>query len=170
MTRSLDLPTPDQVDTLAHELALLNSTAKRCIAILGSRHVPVTTVHLIELLASSLAQEGHNLLTSGALGTNAAVIRGVLSVNPSCLTVVLPQSLERQPRESRKQLDQVLHLIEKPEHDTLSLTKASSLCNEELISRCDQLLCFAFHNSGTLVRTVELAEARRKLVTLLYFD
>ena len=111
MTRSLDLPALDRIDTLAQELALLQDTGKRRIAILGSRHVPVVSIHLVELVARSLAQEGHNLITSGAQGVNAAVIRGVLEVDPGRLTVLLPQSLERQPSESRAQLDQVLHLV-----------------------------------------------------------
>ena len=51
MTRSLDLPALDRVDTLAQELALLQDTGKRRIAILGTRHVPVVSVHLVELEA-----------------------------------------------------------------------------------------------------------------------
>ena len=64
----------DRVDTLAQELALLQDNGARRIAILGSRHVPVVAIHLIELIARSLAQEGHSLVTSGAQGVNAAVI------------------------------------------------------------------------------------------------
>ena len=115
VARSLDLPALDRVDTLAQELALLQDRGKRRIAILGSRHVPVVSVHLVELVARSLAQEGHNLITSGAQGVNAAVIRSVLEIDPSRLTVLLPQSLDRQPGESREQLERVLHLVEKPE-------------------------------------------------------
>ena len=107
MTRSLDLPTLDRVDTLAQELALLQDTGKRRIAILGTRHVPVVSVHLVELVARALAQEGHNLITSGAQGVNAAVIRGALAVDPAKLTVILPQSLERQGSETREQLERV---------------------------------------------------------------
>ena len=62
------------------------------------------------MVARSLAQEGHSLVTSGAQGVNAAVIRSVLDVDPSRLTVLLPQSLDRQPVESRDQLERVLHL------------------------------------------------------------
>ena len=170
MTRSLDLPALDRIDTLAQELALLQDTGKRRIAILGSRHVPVVSIHLVELVARSLAQEGHNLITSGAQGVNAAVIRGVLDVDPGRLTVLLPQSLERQPSESRTQLEQVLHLVEKPEHDELPLPMASSLCNQEIISRCDQLICYAFHDSETLLSSCRSAEDMGKVVTLLFFD
>ena len=107
LSRSLDLPALDRVDTLAQELALLQDKGKRRIAILGSRHVPVVAIHLVELIARSLAQEGHTLLTSGSQGVNAAVIRGVLAVDRERLTVLLPQSLDRQVPEIRDQLDQV---------------------------------------------------------------
>ena len=149
---------------------MLQDTGKRRIAILGSRHVPVVSIHLVELVARSLAQEGHSLITSGAQGVNAAVIRGVLAVDPGRLTVLLPQSLERQPSESRAQLEQVLHLVEKPEHDELPLPMASSLCNQDIISRCDQLICYAFHDSETLLSSCRSAEDMGKVVSLLFFD
>ncbi|MDA0726559.1 MAG: DNA recombination-mediator protein A [Cyanobacteria bacterium] len=170
MTRSLDLPALDRIDTLAQELAMLQDRSKRRIAILGSRHVPVVSVHLVELVARSLAQEGHSLITSGSQGVNAAVIRGVLEIDPARLTVLLPQSLDRQPRESREQLDRVLHLVEKPENDELPLPMASSLCNQEIIRRCDQLICFAFHDSETLLASCRTAEDMGKVVSLMFFD
>ena len=170
MTRSLDFPAIDRIDTLAQELAMLQDRGKRRIAILGSRHLPVVAVHLVELVARSLAQEGHNLITSGAHGVNAAVIRSVLEIDSSRLTVLLPQSLDRQPGESRELLERVLHLVEKPEHDELPLPMASSLCNQEIIARCDQLICFAFHDSETLLASCRLAEDMGKVVTLMFFD
>ncbi len=170
VTRSLDLPALGRIDTLAQELAMLQDRGKRRIAILGSRHVPVVSIHLVELVSRSLAQEGHNLITSGAQGVNAAVIRSVLEVDPARLTVLLPQSLERQPLESRDQLEQVLHLVEKPEHDELPLPMASSLCNHEIISRCDQLICYAFHDSETLLSSCRTAEDLGKVVSLMFFD
>ena len=170
LSRSLDLPALDKVDTLAQELALLQDKGKRRIAILGSRHVPIVAIHLVELIARSLAQEGHSLVTSGAQGVNAAVIRGVLEVDPSMLTVLLPQSLERQLPEIRESLDRVLHLIEKPEQDDLPLPLASSLCNQDIISRCDQLICLAFHDSETLLNSCRSAEEMGKVVSLLFFD
>ncbi|WP_094554067.1 DNA recombination-mediator protein A [Synechococcus sp. 1G10] len=170
MTRSLDLPALDRIDTLAQELALLQDRGKRRIAILGSRHVPAVSIHLVELVARSLAQEGHNLITSGSQGVNAAVIRGVLSVDPARLTVLLPQSLERQSSDSREQMERVLHLVEKPEHDELPLPMASSLCNQEIIGRCDQLICYAFHDSETLLSSCRTAEDMNKVVSLMFFD
>ncbi len=169
-SQSLDIPQLGRVDTLAQELALLQDKGKRRIAFLGSRHVPVVTIHLVELIARSLAQEGHSLVTSGAQGVNAAVIRGVLEVDPSLLTVLLPQGLSRQPSEICDLLDKVLHLIEKPDNDDLSLPMASSLCNQEIISRCDQLICFAFHDSETLLSSCHSAEDMGKVVSLLFFD
>ena len=132
--------------------------------------MPVVAIHLVELIARSLAQEGHTLLTSGSQGVNAAVIRGVLAVDRERLTVLLPQSLDRQVPEIREQLDQVLHLIEKPEHDDLPLPIASSLCNQEIINRSDQLICLAFHDSETLLASCRSAEDMGKVVSLLFFD
>ena len=170
LSSSLDLPSLDRVDTLAQELALLQDKGKRRIAFLGSRHVPVVSMHLVELISRSLAQEGHSIITSGSQGVNAAVIRGVLEVDPSLLTVLLPQSLERQAPEIRDQLEQVLHLIEKIDNDELPLPIASSLCNQEIISRCDQLICFAFHDSETLLTSCHSAEEMGKVVSLMFFD
>jgi hypothetical protein len=170
LSRSLDLPALDRVDTLAQELALLQDKGRRRIAILGSRHVPVVAIHLVELISRSLAQEGHTLITSGSQGVNAAVIRGVLDIDRERLTVLLPQSLDRQVPEIRDQLDQVLHLIEKPEHDELPLPIASSLCNQDIINRCDQLICLAFHDSETLLASCRSAEDMGKVVSLLFFD
>ncbi len=170
LSRSLDLPSLDSVDTLAKELALLQDQGKRRIAFLGSRHVPAVTIHLVELMARSLAQEGHSIITSGSQGVNAAVIRGVLDVDPSLLTVLLPQSLDRQLPEIRDQLESVLHLVEKADNDDLPLPMASSLCNQEIISRCDQLICLAFHDSETLLSSCRIAEDMGKVVTILFFD
>ncbi len=168
--RSLDRPTEGRIDTLAQELALLQDKGKRRIAILGSRHVPVVAIHLVELIARSLAQEGHSLITSGSQGVNAAVIRAVLEIDPSLLTVLLPQSLDRQPNEIRDLLETVFHLVEKGDNDELSLPMASSLCNQEIISRSDQLICFAFHDSETLLSSCRSAEDMGKVVSLLFFD
>ena len=121
LSRSLDLPALGRVDTLAQELALLKNEGTRRIAFLGSRHVPVVSIHIVELIARSLAQEGHSIITSGSQGVNAAVIRAVLDVNPSLLTVLLPQALDRQTSEVKDLLGSVLHLIEKEDNNDLPL-------------------------------------------------
>jgi hypothetical protein len=167
LSQSIDLP---KVDDFLQELAAIQQTGSKRIALLGSRHVPITHQHLIELMSYALVLSGNHLLTSGATGTNSAAIRGAMKADPNLLTVILPQSLERQPRESREQLDQVIHLVENPENDQLSLAEASAVCNQEIISRCQQLICFAFHDSTTLLKTCNDAEEQRKVVTLFYFD
>jgi len=149
---------------------MIQQVGSKRIALLGSRHVPLTHQHLIEMMTYALVLSGNRIITSGATGTNAAVIRGAMRADSNLLTVILPQSLSRQPRESQEQLDQVIHLVESPENDTLPLAEASSLCNQEIISRCQQLICFAFHDSQTLLKTCQDAEEQRKIVTLFYFD
>jgi predicted Rossmann fold nucleotide-binding protein DprA/Smf involved in DNA uptake len=167
LSQSLEIP---KLDTLAQELAVIQQTSSKKIALLGSRHVPITHQHLIEMMSYALVLEGNRLITSGATGTNSAAIKGAMRADPNLLTVILPQSLNRQPKESQDQLAQIIHLVENSENDRLSLAEASTLCNREIISRCDQLICFAFHDSHTLLQTCEEADEQRKLVTLFYFD
>lgn len=159
-----------KLDTLAQELAAIQQTGSKRIALLGSRHVPITHQQLIEMMSYALVLEGNRLVTSGATGTNSAAIKGATRADPNLLTVILPQSLKKQPRESRKQLEKVLHLVENPHNDELALGEASALCNREIVSRCQQLVCFAFHDSHTLLQTCKEAEEQTKLVTLFYFD
>ena len=167
MSQSINLP---KVDEFLEELAAIQQTGAKRIAMLGSRHVPLTHQNLIELLSYALVLGGNYIITSGATGTNSAVIRGAMRADPNLLTVILPQSLQRQPRESRVQLEQVIHLVENSTGDNLSLAEASSICNQEIISRCQQLICFMFHDSHTLQKTCEEAENQRKVVTLFYLD
>ena len=77
LSRSLDLPALGRVDTLAQELALLKNEGKRRIAFLGSRHFPVVSIHIVELIARSLAQEGHSIITSGSQGIPLDFINSV---------------------------------------------------------------------------------------------
>ena len=158
------------LDTLAQELATIQQTGSKRIALLGARHMPITHQKLIEMMAYALILSGNRIITSGATGTNSAAIRGATRADPNLLTVILPQSLERQPQESRQQLEEVMHLVEHPSNDNLSLAEASYLCNKEIVSRCQQLICFAFHDSRTLLQTCSDAEEQRKVVTLFYFD
>lgn len=167
LSRSLDLP---KIDELAQELAAIQQTGSKRVAILGSRHVPITHQQLIEMMSYALVLGGNRLVTSGSQGTNSAAIRGAMRADPNLLTVILPQSLDRQPRESREQLEQVIHLVENPANDELSLAEASAVCNREIVSRCQQLICFAFHDSKTLMETCSYAEEQRRVVTLFYFD
>jgi predicted Rossmann fold nucleotide-binding protein DprA/Smf involved in DNA uptake len=168
LSQSIDLV--NNIDTLAQELATIQQTGSKRIALLGSRHVPITHQNLIEMMTYALVLSGNRVITSGAAGTNSAAIRGAMRADPNFLTVILPQSLERQPLESRQQLEQVMHLVENSSNDNLSLAEASSLCNQEIVSRCQQLICFAFHDSRILLETCRDAEEQRKVVTLFYFD
>jgi hypothetical protein len=167
LSQSLDLP---RVDDLIQELATIQQTGSKRIAVLGSRHVPITHQNLIEMMVFAMVAEGNRVITSGSTGTNFAAIRGGMRADPNLLTVILPQSLDKQPYESREQLEQVIHLVEHPENDSLSLAEASALCNQEIISRCQQLISFAFHDSYTVLQTCRDAEEQRKVVTLFYFD
>ncbi|MEM9770811.1 MAG: DNA-processing protein DprA [Cyanobacteria bacterium P01_D01_bin.73] len=167
MSQSLDIP---RVDDFLQELAAIQQTGSKRIAILGSRHVPITHQQLIETLSYALVLSGNHVITSGATGTNAAAIRGAMRADVNLLTVILPQSLDRQPKESRSQLENVMHLVENSRNNEMSLAEASSLCNQEIISRCQQLICFAFHDSTTLLKTCQEAEDMRRVVTLFYFD
>ncbi|MEO0455495.1 MAG: DNA recombination-mediator protein A [Cyanobacteria bacterium P01_A01_bin.114] len=171
MSQSTDTPIDSiRADDFLQELAAIQQSGSKRIAILGSRHVPITHQRLIEMMTYALVLGGNRLLTSGATGTNSAAIRGAMKADPNLLTVILPQSLKKQPRESREQLDSVMHLVENTANDSLSLAEASAMCNQEIISRCQQLICFAFHDSHTLLKTCQDAEDQRKIVTLFYFD
>ena len=44
------------------------------------------------------------------------------------------------------------------------------LCNERIISKVQQVICFAFHDSNLLLETCREAKAMRKMVTLFYLD
>lgn len=115
--------------------------------------------------------QGNHIFTSGATGTNAAVIRGALRAeNPDLLTVVLPQSLDRQPAESQDLLQQVQNLVEMPQNDELPLLEASRICNRDITRRVAQVICFAFHDSNLLLETCQEARNETKIVTLFYLD
>lgn len=167
---SLSQSSDISLDTLSQELAAIQQTGSKRIALLGSRHVPITHQQLIEMLSYAIVLGGNRIMTSGATGTNAAVIKGAMRADPNLLTVVLPQGIDLQPRESQEQLKQVMHLVENPDQNSLSLAAASAVCNSEIVARCQQLICFAFHDSTTLLTTCKEAEEQRKLVTLFYFD
>lgn len=167
MSQSINIP---KVDDFLQELLAIQQIGSKRIALLGSRHVPITHQQLIELLSYALVLGSNHIITSGATGTNLAVVRGAMRADPNLVTVILPQSMKRQPRESRQQLEKVIHLVENPRNDELSLAEASSICNHEIVSRCQQLICFAFHESHTLLKTCQEAEEQRKVVTLFYLD
>jgi hypothetical protein len=115
--------------------------------------------------------QGNHIFTSGATGTNAAVIRGALRAErPELLTVVLPQSMDKQPAESQELLQQVENIIVMPQNNELPLLEASRICNEDIVGRVQQVICFAFHDSNLLLETCQQARQESKIVTLFYLD
>ncbi len=111
------------------------------------------------------------MYTSGAGGTNAAAIKGALRAGrPDLLTVILPQSLEKQPNESQEILRDVTDLITMPQNDDMSLDVASRVCNSKLLSETDQLIAFAFHESTTVIEATKEAKKLDMLVTMLFLD
>jgi len=118
-----------------------------------------------------LVLSGNHVFTSGAGGTHAATIRGALRAErPDLLTVVLPQSMAKQPKESQELLKKVEDIIAMPQNDDMSLDVASKICNSYLLSRADQLISFAFHESNTVIEAAKEAKELNMLVTMLYLD
>jgi len=121
--------------------------------------------------AYALVLSGNHVYTSGAGGTHAATIRGALRAErDDLLTVVLPQSMEKQPKESQELLRKVDDIIAMPQNDQMSLDIASRICNSYLLSQTDQLISFAFHESSTVIEATKEAKKLDMLVTTLYLD
>ncbi|XP_015879466.3 uncharacterized protein LOC107415622 [Ziziphus jujuba] len=162
-------PAPD-VDYL-QELLAIQQQGPRAIGFFGTRNMGFMHQELIEILSYAMVITKNHIYTSGASGTNAAVIRGALRAEkPELLTVILPQSLKKQPPESQELLSKVKNVIEKPHNDHLPLLEASRLCNMDIISHVQQVICFAFHDSKLLMETCQEAKNLRKIVTLFYLD
>ncbi len=53
---------------------------------------------------------------------------------------------------------------------TAAAAAASSICNDDIISRVQQIICFAFHDSNLLLETCAQAKENKKIVTLFYLD
>ena len=158
------------VDYLQELIAIQEDCPKE-IGFFGTRNMGFMHQQLIEILAYALCLTGNHIYTSGATGTNAAVIRGALRAEqPELLTVVLPQSLAKQPRESRELLEGVAQIVEAPENDGMPLVEASRICNDTIVSKVKQIIVFAFHDSRLLLETCRNAKTMRKLVTLFYLD
>ncbi|XP_047943429.1 uncharacterized protein LOC125190228 isoform X2 [Salvia hispanica] len=153
------------------ELLAIQQQGPRAIGFFGTRNMGFMHQELIEILSYALVITKNHIFSSGASGTNAAVIRGALRAEkPELLTVILPQSLKKQPPESQELLSKVKNVIEKPYNDHLPLIEASRLCNMDIISQVQQVICFAFHDSRLLMETCQEAKNMRKIVTLFYLD
>ncbi|MBM3273737.1 MAG: DNA recombination-mediator protein A [Candidatus Sericytochromatia bacterium] len=158
---------PVTVDAFMQELQTIQSAGHKKIAILGTRHISLTHQQLIEMLAYALSLTGNTIITSGAAGTNSAVIKGVQRANPGNLQVILPQTLTQQSAESQELLQVVR---EHSERRLLTLAQASQMCNQEIIDTCQQLICFLYHSSTTLQESVRYAQEKHKVVTTFYLD
>jgi len=159
------------VTNILKELAAINQQGPQKYCILGTRHCSYLHQQIIELLAYALVLSGNHVYTSGAPGTNAATVRGALRAErEDLLTVVLPQSLEKQTKESQELLEKVDDLITMPQNDDMSLDVASRICNSYLLSLTDQLVSFAFHESNTVIEANKEAKDLDMLVTTLYLD
>jgi hypothetical protein len=161
---------PLSVDAFMQELQTIQSAGSKKIAILGSRHLSLTHQQLIEMLSYALSLTGNQVITSGASGTNAAVIKGVQRANPGNLLVILPQTISQQGAESQELLSTLPTIREHPERRLLTLAQASQMCNQEIIENCQQLICFLYHTSHTLQEAVKYAQENHKVVTTFYLD
>ncbi|KAI3438321.1 hypothetical protein D9Q98_000755 [Chlorella vulgaris] len=159
-----------KTDYLAEFLAIQNQQPRN-LGFFGTRNMGFMHQQLIEVLSYAMLLTGNHIFTSGATGTNAAVIRGALRAEkPELLTVVLPQSMSKQPAESQELLQQVQQLIEMPQNDELQLQEASRICNQDIVQRVQQVICFAFHDSNLLLETCQNARTESKPVCLFFLD
>lgn len=159
------------VTDILTELAAIQQQGPKKYCILGTRHCSFLHQQIIELLSYALVLSENHVYTSGAGGTNAAAIRGALRAErPDLLTVILPQSLHKQPNESQELLQGVTDLVSMPQNDELNLDVASRLCNSKLLSETDQLIAFAFHESTTVIEATKEAKKLDMLVTTLFLD
>mmetsp|Transcript_7761 Transcript_7761/g.11173 ORF Transcript_7761/g.11173 Transcript_7761/m.11173 type:complete len:277 (-) Transcript_7761:294-1124(-) len=159
------------IEQILQELAMIQKQGPKKYCILGTRHCSFLHQQIIELLAYALVLSGNQVWTSGAGGTHMATIRGALRAgNDDLLHVVIPQSLAKQPKESRELLNDVTNLIQFPERDEMSLTVASQFCNSYMLNNTDQLIAFAFHESGTVIEATKEAKEMDLVVTTLYLD
>ncbi|KAL5551025.1 hypothetical protein UlMin_001201 [Ulmus minor] len=146
-----------------------NHLIARTIGFFGTRNMGFMHQELIKILSYAMVKTKNHIYTSGASGTNVAFIRGALRVEkPELLTVILPQSLKKQSPESQEILSK--NVIEKPHNDYLPLIEASRLCNMDIISHVQQVICFAFRNIRMLMETCQEAKNLWKIITLFYLD
>lgn len=135
------------------ELLAIQQNGAKNIAFFGTRNMGFLHQQLIEILSYAMVLTGNHIYTSGGLGTNAAVIRGALRAEkPELLTVILPQSMHKQPEELHELLEQVEDLQCLSENDSMKLLDASR-CVQCLLLRC------ACMSAGTYVRAAQCCMA-----------
>lgn len=78
--------------------------------------------------------------------------------------------MSRQTKESQELLKKVKDVITMPQNDDMTLDVASRICNSFLLSKTDQLISFAFHESNTVIEAAKEAKELDMLVTTLFLD
>jgi hypothetical protein len=165
---TIDIPT---TDALTEEFKNIQDQGTREVAIIGSRNLSMSHIKIIEMIAFGLTAAGSTIVTSGgSSGTNYAAIKGALRGNADKLKVVLPQTIEQQPKEIQDELIGVKYIIEHKERANMLLADASRLCNQEIISESQQLICFLYRDSFTLLDALDYAHSLNKIVTTFYLD
>eukprot|EP00931_Biecheleriopsis_adriatica_P091542 TRINITY_DN65423_c0_g1_i1.p1 TRINITY_DN65423_c0_g1~~TRINITY_DN65423_c0_g1_i1.p1 ORF type:complete len:302 (-),score=60.33 TRINITY_DN65423_c0_g1_i1:49-909(-) len=157
------------------ELALLSKKGPLKVAMLGTRDCPFQHQQEIELLSEARVSRGDHIYTSGSSGTNSSVIRGALRARrPNLLTVVLPQSFDRQSKESqallKRCIDAGADVCPMPMNDSLPLAEAAAVCNTHVLEKVDRLVAFASHESSVYLSLIDEAKERGVLATPFFMD
>lgn len=164
----LDLPSTQDLN---EEFRNIMDQGNHAIAMIGSKDLSMSQIKIIEMIAYGLSMGGNTLITSGGYcGTNYATIKGTLRGNPEKLKVILPQTIAQQIKEVQDQLIGVKYIIEHQEREHMLLSDASRLCNREIVSECQQLICFLYRDSKTLLDAIDFAYSLNKVVTVFYLD
>lgn len=156
---------------LSEEFKNIMDQGNHLIAMIGSKDLSMSQIKIIEMISFGLASCGNTIITSGGYcGTNYATIKGALRASPDKLRVILPQTISQQIKEVQDQLIGVTHITEHPEREHMLLADASRLCNREIVSECQQLICFLYRDSKTLLDALDFAHSLNKVVTVFYLD
>lgn len=159
-------PYEDEELMILDNFSQIQMGERKKIGIIGTQLLSDSHQQMIELLSYALVLSGNHVYTSGGgNGTNIAVIRGALrACNTDLLTVMLPQSLAMQPAEMQVLLSRVPNLIEMPVNDEMELKEAANLCNARILNCVDKALGFAYHDSLTVLSSLEGVEAKIEVV------
>jgi len=158
------------------ELAKIGNSGPQKFAILGTRETGLKDMKQIGFHAKGVLAEGHEIFTSGGVGTNQAVIKAAIeSKKARKVTVILPQSLSMQDEQSmqpllkdfRKKGGQV---VETADCDGMTLQKSAVLCNRKILEKVDQVVIWATSKSEKYLQMVKEAEDRKVLVNAYYID
>ena len=165
---TIDIPSTQDLN---EEFKNIMDHGHKSIAMIGSKDLSMSHIKIIELIAYGLTSGGNTIITSGGYcGTNYATIKGALRGNTEKLKVILPQTLSQQIKEIQDQLIGVRNIVEHPEREHMLLADASRLCNREIVSEAQQLICFLYRDSHTLLDALEFAHSLNKVVTTFYLD